>query len=81
MDRLCPMCSRLGLDDHGRRIVVVSTPSTGLEVGRTFFVLGDAISCATASDPARWCFTGERTGQVAPVLVTRRTSRELTASP
>ena len=39
------MCSRLGFDQRGRRIVVQTTPEVGITVGTTFVVVGDSFEC------------------------------------
>jgi len=52
--------SRLALDGSGRRIVVVTTPTVGLEVGMRFLVLGDALRCG---EPGFY-FTGTGIGRM-----------------
>ena len=60
------MSSRFAADAHGRQIVVVTTPSAGLDVGMRFLLIGNEFT--SAQDGVWW--TGYREGR-------RPTAREM----
>jgi hypothetical protein len=68
--------SRLGLDSRGRRIVVVTSPSCGLEVGDRFLVLGNTITCDVPDEPGHFFFLGRRTGRPNGASAPRRNARD-----
>jgi hypothetical protein len=65
MSYLSGVSSKLGHDDRGRLIVIITSPSPGLAVGDQFLVLGNLLRLTLVGDEKSIAWLGVRTGRPA----------------